>query len=117
MRRAAWLIWLCMALVPLRGMAHAGMILAGVATPLPVAAAEAPCPMHAAASAAVTITDDATPSHAASCQLCALCHAAAMPPLTLAEPLAGAPSPAPHTGAGLGAGLDGPDGLFKPPRA
>ncbi len=129
MRRGVWLIWLCLALLPLRGMAHGLMLGAGASHGAAVvqtqADASAPCPMHGASmgseAAAALPGGHGSPATAPSlasscCHLCAVCHGAAMPALAVAsidaEPYRGAP----NGRVGLGAGRVAPDGLFRPPR-
>lgn len=127
MRRSVWLIWLCLALLPLRGMAHATMLAAGMPQGMAVlqldAASGMPCPLHATVSddalaAATPAVDGATaePQNAHSCQLCDLCHSAALPMAMLSSAEAALPDAAPAAGASLGAGRLAPDGLFRPPR-
>jgi hypothetical protein len=107
MRRLGWILWLFIALLPLRGMAHAAMTTAAAAQPpavtMSAAADEAPCPMQA-------------DSGSAGCAMCDLCCAvvalAPAPPLRFEPQALGAPlvalaqvsAPAP-----LGR-------LFRPPR-
>jgi hypothetical protein len=128
MRRAVWIIWLCLALLPLRGMAHAVMLGAGAshgaAAMQPADQAPAPCPMHAAPAA----DDPAAPGTAAAetapvsvvggtgCHLCAVCHGVAMPAATVAAVGVNRPHVAPLGHDGPGAGRVAPDGLFRPPR-
>jgi hypothetical protein len=117
MRRSLWLIWLCLALLPVRGMAHVSMLFAGMGTPPGVAAAAdaAPCHMGTHADALADAATDPAP-HAGSCHLCAVCHSVALASLAMLDPAAPVPAPAPRSHAAIGAGLDGPDGLFRPPR-
>ena len=125
MRRGVWLIWLCLALLPLRGMAHAAMLATGsphgATAVVTDAASPSPCAMHGTDVA----QPDATPVHdgaaggsqnSHSCHLCALCHSAALPMALLAEADDALPDAAPATPASLGAGRLGLDGLFRPPR-
>lgn len=127
MRRGVWLIWLCLALLPLRGMAHATMLAGGV--PQGVAALQVdtvsvmPCPMHASLAddvqaAVQAATDGAAGGSPAthSCQLCDLCHSAALPMALLSSAESALPDDAPVAAASLGAGRLAPDGLFRPPR-
>jgi len=81
--RATWVIWLLLALLPLRGWAHASVHLP--------AANEAPASchaMHAPAAESIPLPDatvepaaSAEPAHEAqhACALCDLCHGAALP--------------------------------------
>lgn len=123
MRRGAWLIWLCLALLPLRGMAHATMLAAGAphggAAAMVQVDAGAPCPMHAAnanAGADASGHVSAQVPHAGGCQLCTLCHSAALPMALPACTDGAVPDAAPATLSSLGAGRLAPDGLFRPPR-
>ncbi|MFO1217544.1 MAG: hypothetical protein U1E89_04070 [Burkholderiaceae bacterium] len=110
-----------MALLPLRGLAHADMLVNGAGTPTPAAGAmlDSPCPMHAgmASETSGTATDVATLDHGVGCQLCGVCHSAMLPSMTPADVTGAAPAQPPQACDGLGAGLDVPDGLFRPPRA
>jgi hypothetical protein len=128
MRRTVWVIWLCLALLPLRGMAHAVMVGAGAshgaAAAQPVGHAPAPCPMHAAPAAddpAAPQADAAATAQAnamsgSCCHLCAVCHSAAMPAAAVATVGVNPPHVAPSVHGGPGAGRTTPDGLFRPPR-
>jgi hypothetical protein len=128
MRRGVLLIWLCVALLPLRGMAHAVMLgsgaLHGPAAVQSAGDASTPCPMHAGSPASVAVAPDAgapSPQDPASpagsgCHLCAVCHGVAMPAMAFAAFDAETPRSAPQAGHGLGAGRDAPDGLYRPPR-
>jgi hypothetical protein len=127
MRRGVWLIWLCLALLPLRGMAHATMLASGVPQGLAAlqvdTASVIPCPMHASVADAVQAAVQPTPHGAAdespnmhSCQLCNLCHSAALPIALLSSADGALPDAAPVAVASLGAGRLAPDGLYRPPR-
>lgn len=132
MRRSLWLIWLCMALLPIRGLAHAGMMFAGTSAPPGVAAtASAPCHLGASTAHAHDAEVVAQPAghtaagadgatermpHAGSCHLCTVCHSVALASIVMIDAAAPVPATAPRSSAGIGAGLDGPDGLFRPPR-
>lgn len=111
------LLWLAIALVPLRGWATAWMI-STVGTDAPAAVAEAadtpPChgAMHDAVEASAN--EATSPSH--TCSMCDLCHtqvaqAPAMPSLPAAPheapPLASADDPVEPRA---------PDALYRPPR-
>jgi hypothetical protein len=105
MRRFGWILWLFIALLPLRGMAQVVMTAAAPQPPVMEmnAAAEAPCPMQA-------------DGNAAGCTVCDLCCAvvalapappARFKPQALAAPtVAGAQENAPTP----------PERLFRPPR-
>ena len=121
------MIWLCLALLPLRGMAYAAML--GAGAPQGAAALQAnavsalPCPMHATltdgALAATQPSPDGATAEAQkthSCQLCDLCHSATLTMAVLSSTGAALPDAAPVAVASLGAGRLAPDGLFRPPR-
>jgi hypothetical protein len=128
MRRTVWVVWLCLALLPLRGMAHAVMLGAGAShgavAVQPAGNAPAPCPMHvaptaddaAAPAAGATATYPASATAGTCCHLCAVCHGAAMPTATVAAVGMDPPHVAPLGHDGPGAGRVAPDGLFRPPR-
>jgi len=108
-RLVAALLWLSVALMPLRALGMVWM----QAAPAVAAAATAAMPCHGDASSAATASEP-TAHHA--CQLCDLCHAG----VTVA-PDAPAVAPAPAVQAPGGApvashGRVAPDGLFRPPR-
>lgn len=123
-----WLLWLVIALLPLRGWALAEM---AAMTALPGAvmmavspqdmtphAAEALPPCHAALADRSMPTDadpQATPAHA-GCSLCEICHASlglpAPPSLSLPRLPQATPALVPVTGAADAP----PDALFRPPR-
>jgi hypothetical protein len=132
MRRLSWLLWLLIALMPVRGIAQSLMVGGafghGSAATSP-AAAEIPCPMHAIqgdAAAQDALAAVASGAHAAQgaqgtasshvCSLCDVCHSAVLPldlPLAQADGLHDA---APRPSLGLGAGRAAPADLFRPPR-
>jgi hypothetical protein len=129
MRRLSWLLWLLIALMPVRGIAQSLMV-GGAFGHSPAAtspaAAENPCPMHAIqgdaaardALAAVASGALGAQSTASShvCSLCDVCHSAVLP---LDLPLAHdgiLPDAAPRPSLGLGAGRAAPTDLFRPPR-
>ncbi|MFM2348389.1 MAG: hypothetical protein RL654_3142 [Pseudomonadota bacterium] len=110
-----WLLWLVIALLPLRGWALAEMT---AMTAMPRAAAEALPPCHAA-PADRSMPPDADPQaapHHAGCSLCEICHASlglpAPPSLSLPRLPQAAPALVPVTGAADAP----PDALFRPPR-
>jgi hypothetical protein len=131
-RLAAALLWLALALLPLRGLAAGLMpgMMAAAATVSATAPAEAPLPCHGhAAGDQAAAEHHALPSHHAAgvddgaspdcptCALCALCHGgfahAAAPSLSLPSPEAVPPAIAPSQPVQPRA----PDALFRPPRA
>jgi hypothetical protein len=109
-RLVAALLWLAIALLPLRAMGMAWMQ-AGAPNPAVAAAAADAMPCHGGDAAA----GGGVASHHA-CQLCDLCHAG----VTVApEAPALALAPAAPTPVAAPPGLHGrvaPDGLFRPPR-
>jgi hypothetical protein len=122
MRRWSWILWLLIALMPVRGIAQSLMSFAP-AQPNEVAAttpADAmPCPMHLATdgnAASMPAPDGNTsiPSHA--CSLCNVCHSAMLPLAWAPSPASALPEDAPLPAGGLGAGRAAPSELFRPPR-
>lgn len=116
MRRATWILWLMLALLPLRGWAVAGMA-------LPQAVHEVPMAVAMADQAAPSMStmpchqDVAEPDAGSSCAACDWCHAAmgTAPESTLLgkSPMAGAPAVAPERDTGRPA----TGGLERPPRS
>lgn len=106
-----WLLWLVIALLPLRGWAVAQMAVA--VTPIAVAqTAEADTlpPCHSGMTDA-----KATPAHT-GCFLCDVCHASLGLPAVIALHLPALPHAAPAVTPITGV-RDGPPGeLFRPPR-
>jgi hypothetical protein len=122
MRRWPWILWLLIALMPVRGIAQSLMSFApapahGVVSATSSADA-APCPMHALSDAAGDATAPASDGNGMShaCSLCNVCHSAVLP-LTLAlSPASAMPDGEPLPAHGLGAGRAAPAELFRPPR-
>lgn len=110
LRFSTALLWLAIALVPMRGWATA-LMPAAMDHGVPVAAAadESSLPCHAQAA-----DTDATP--AGTCAMCDLCHSAAAQapdaPVLAAEPHEALPVAA--TATPIDAAT--PDGLYRPPR-
>lgn len=105
-----WLLWLVIALLPLRGWAWAAMLPAEVASGMAAASATAealpPCHLvllavNGAAEVAAhaghhpdSAADDSSPApYHLGCTLCSVCHAASAPASMLILPL---PAPLPH---------------------
>lgn len=115
-RLIAALLWIAIALLPLRGLAAAVMPvamsgLAPVVASAPAGDTAVAMPCHGASQDA---SDAADTSHA--CALCDLCHSsvAAAPALMVAMPVL---HDAPPLGALPRAALPrAPDGLFRPPK-
>lgn len=110
-RLVAAVLWLAIALLPLRVVA-AGWMSPGMATaPVASVAADA-MPCHGAPA---DEADSATPMHHV-CNLCDLCHAgvtvAPEPPALALSPAVQEPATMPSSPHGRVA----PDGLFRPPR-
>lgn len=107
MRRLGWILWLFIALLPLRGMAHAVMNTLPAAPPAMMAMADGePCAMQA----------DPAAANAAGCSQCDLCCAVVAPAPAAADQRHAQALPAPtvHTPGGLPpAPLDR---LYRPPR-
>jgi cytochrome c5 len=121
MRRWSWILWLLIALMPVRGIAQSLMTFAP-ANAAAVAAAPTdapPCPMHVAvgdAAAATSAEDSGNGTPSQVCSLCNVCHSAVLP-LALAVSAASAiPDAEPLPAHGLGAGRAAPSELFRPPR-
>jgi hypothetical protein len=120
-RLARWLLWLAIALLPLRGFAAAVMPMAmgapggqGEAAVATAVAVMPPCHGLAVDMAAAVDDDDATPS---ACSMCAVCHGSvAQAPAAPALPAA-APSPCPDAEASSPIEPRAPDALFRPPRS
>jgi len=123
MRRLSWILWLLIALMPVRGIAQSLMSFAPAQSEAVMAAAQsvdgAPCPMHAASAA----TDEtATPASSGSnptshaCSLCDVCHSAVLPLTLGVAPPSALPEDEPVPAHGLGAGRAAPAKLFRPPR-
>lgn len=125
--RLAWLLWLLVALLPLRSGAHMAMGSLPVAALVQVSAQKtashhdaaqaepaAHCHDDASATSADTNTPNASPQH--NCSLCDVCHASLgpAPSLTLALSLPPRLAPAAAPCPGLPPGRIG--GLFRPPR-
>jgi len=126
MQRLSWLLWLLIALMPVRGIAQSLMSVAPAESSPAVVVASAtdamPCPMHVGAGDAAANADtlstgsDGSTGTSHACSLCNVCHAV-MLPLTTGEPPASAlPEAEPVHAHGLGAGRAAPAELFRPPR-
>jgi hypothetical protein len=118
-RRSAWVLWLLLALLPLRGWAGAVMHLPGSTPGAPAEQAAMPCHGDHGADAARSGTDGASDSWVAtegSCTLCDLCHGcgAAGPGGGLHEPRVVADA-VPEGRPGAVTPVQ-PDALFRPPR-
>ena len=109
-----WLLWLVIALLPLRGWAMAQMVVMPATAAPAVASAGAPAtpPCHSAMADAQV---QAAPAHA-GCSLCEVCHASLGLPEVMALHLPDLPHAAPVVAPITGV-RDGPPGeLFRPPR-
>jgi hypothetical protein len=116
----AALLWLLVALLPLRSLAMDWMQVSMAAMSPPAAVEkEALPPCHAAvleeALTDNTAADNAAESHV-TCTLCDLCHSGVVPAPTYVAPIA--PPHGSSPAAIVSAGHEGPrpDGLFRPPR-
>ncbi|MGR6805478.1 hypothetical protein ACU6VI_04085 [Sphaerotilus natans] len=104
-----WLLWLVIALLPLRGWAMAQMAVTELA---PTHAQSAPHPAcHEAADLPPT---DAAPH--AGCTLCEVCHAGLAPAAAQARPLPTLPHAPPAATEPAGPPEAPPSALFRPPR-
>jgi hypothetical protein len=110
-----WLLWLVIALLPLRGWAMATMAMPPVAATQAAETAEAEAlpPCHSAMGGMADAK--ATPAHA-GCSLCEVCHASLGLPTVTVLHLPALPHVAPAVTPITGV-PDGPPGeLFRPPR-
>jgi hypothetical protein len=117
MSRRAWILWLMLALLPLRGWAAGSMSAEMIAHAMPAGQTQSQTQAHAMPchDAADGLTPDDTSSHSC-CVSCDICHAA-----TGSAPDAAMPAgPAPHAVAAPSAGRDTgrawAGGLERPPR-
>lgn len=111
------LLWIAIALLPLRGLAVT-MMPATVSPSTPVASAAADPPCHGAATDPAAQDEPAATllADCASCSLCALCHASvAQAPAAHLE-LPALPALAPAAAPPSAIEPRAPDGLFRPPR-
>jgi hypothetical protein len=109
LRRFAWLLWLLIALVPLRGIAMSAFVPVAETAPPAAVIEQPPCPMHAT-------PHDVEPTPANACTLCDVCHLVAMPVAEIDAASGSKPQAAPLPSLGLGAGRALAGGLFRPPR-
>ena len=116
MPRRLWIIWLMLALLPLRGLAVATMEMpagavdvAVAATPGLAAAAHANAPCHDGAD-----HDASSAGHA--CGLCDLCNCAVTVPPQVAAPVQALPGAMPPPGVARDTGRRAIGGLERPPR-
>jgi hypothetical protein len=124
MRRSLLVLWLLIALLPLRGWAHARMAMADLA-PVVVTATTAETadqgvmPCHGASSDDTSMSSEAdttVPSHLA-CSLCSLCHAAFATAPDMRWPAFALPAPPPSSGRTDDLGRVTPERLERPPRS
>jgi hypothetical protein len=102
------LLWLAIALLPLRGLANAWLV-----TSAPVSATAAAVVMPCHASPAGDTADSS-----AGCAMCDLCHAcSAVAPVPRTVSVASRISEAPVAALPRPHGRVGPDGIFRPPRS
>jgi len=113
MRRLTWLLWFVIALMPIRGMAHAVMVGSGMSHVAAVSTTAVPCAMHAQPGESGV---DSSPSLTVTCQLCDVCHSIALPSPAFDGTARESAGDAPRACLGFGAGRAGLDGLFRPPR-
>jgi hypothetical protein len=114
MRRATWILWLMLALLPLRGWAMAAMGLPAAGPTSVVLSAEAdaapamaPCHQPAA---------DASDADGASCLACDWCHAALALPARVVLDGVHAPAAPPRVQPARDTGRPPIGGLDRPPR-
>lgn len=125
LRRSTLVLWLMLALLPLRGWAHATMVAAGLHEAAVVSADQALAsdaqdarPCHAAASpedadAAPSVDDTRL---TASCHLCDLCHAPLAMTPEVRLPAFAQPGEAPAATGGTRVPHPAPERLERPPR-
>ena len=122
MRRLSWLLWLLIALMPVRGIAQSLMSFAAAeSSPAVVASATdaTPCPMHVGATNVDTLpasSSDGNTGTSHACSLCNVCHSAMLPLMSSESPTSALPEAEPVPAHGLGAGRAAPAELFRPPR-
>ena len=109
------LLWLAIALLPLRGFAAALMPVAMVDAPITTAtdaheAAALPC--HGMASDSQAAAESGTHT----CSLCDLCHASMVHAVSASVSLADLPESTPPSSATAAVEPAAPDSLFRPPR-
>jgi hypothetical protein len=105
MRRFGWIVWLFIALLPLRGVAHSVMNALPPAPPAAMAMADGePCPMQAAMNTA------------AGCTQCDLCCAVVAPAPAAHVPAMAQATPAPAVSTPAALPPAPLDRLYRPPR-
>lgn len=123
-RLTATLLWIAIALLPVRGLAAAMMpALMPAASPHAAMVVEVPeqMPCHGAMADAAAAEVHAEPAAAPvgdcpTCSLCALCHASFAQAAPVSLELPTLPSAPPATAAPSALEPRAPDGLFRPPR-
>jgi hypothetical protein len=114
-RLAATLLWVALALLPLRGLAGALMPVVTGGGNAPVTATEvAAMPCHGAAADDAGTVQDAGGTH--TCSMCDLCHGTAMRTDAPAALPAAPHEPLPRSAALTPIEPRAPDGLYRPPR-
>jgi hypothetical protein len=114
------LLWIAIALLPLRGMA-ASLMPAMVQPAAPVVAAADEMPCHGAAADGGAAGGHHAPATAAvgdcpTCSLCALCHGSVVQATQPVFELPALPTPSPVAAPPTPIEPRAPDGLFRPPR-
>lgn len=109
-----WLLWLVIALLPLRGWAMAQMAMAPVSA-VPAAHHAADSTQPACHAEAESQAAKATPAHA-GCSLCEVCHASLGLPAVVVLHLPALPHAAPAITPITGVRDGPPSELFRPPR-
>ena len=117
MPRRLWIVWLMLALLPLRGWAAASMTVPAAAVEASVQIAQAADQAAAALPACHDVAgDESTPAGGHACNLCDLCHGAVADmaqPTLLPEP---PPDVSPRPAATQDTGRQAVGGLDRPPR-
>lgn len=116
LRRSAWILWLMLALLPVRGWAVASMDMSMGAMDLaPLAQADHTADGAENATPACHQADDGD-SRAVSCQACDWCHAALGLPADTSVQVSEAPAVSPVPDVARDTGRPAVGGLERPPR-
>jgi hypothetical protein len=122
MRRVVWIVWLMLALLPLRGWAHGAMLVQMTQAPASQSQQAAtdlpPCHQAMAATESADAADasDTLPSHTV-CALCDLCHGVLAAGGGVAAVVHALPGDAPAARLSVHAARGAAHSIFRPPRA
>ena len=111
-----WLLWLAIALLPMRAWAASTMSVAVVGDAVAVMAATADSEAPHAAGPCHPDSDNAGAVDGHSCGLCGVCHSAVVSLPTIASPLPALPSTSPPSDPDPGVERAVLSGLDRPPR-